>query len=161
MRMRRRITTLLAAASIAGLATATGAATVRLSDRPQFVDHGTKLEVRGALQNLMSGGATVAVRARGLARIVCMAPGTQDSSARNSRSVVVVANASQTLSSVAVASSTASFAMTVGPPTLASSAAAGCPSDRWAARIDHVDFRSVTIRVTQAGRVVLEQTLRP
>jgi hypothetical protein len=154
------MTTLLAAAGIAGLGALSSAETARLGEHPEFIDQGTTLAARGVIQGLAGQDATVTLRARGLAKVSCVGPDGSEPPANAGRSVVVTANATQKIAASSIASGSAAFGTTVGPPALGSAASAGCPSNQWTARIDDVDFRSVTVRVVQGGRVVLEQTLR-
>lgn len=157
--MRRWSRVLLAVLVLAVSGRDAVAGPVALQNHPAVTDRGETLWVRGTLTQLQPADLTVTIRARGRARVACVDPAGR-TSPLGEREVAVAVASVKTMSPAAVVRGTAVFDLVTEPPVLPPSTAVGCPNASWTTRVVDVVFRTVTVRVTQAGRVVLNRTLR-
>jgi hypothetical protein len=130
------------------------AANPHFQSGPTFTDLGTRVNATGTIAGLGNQDVTVEVLATGTGTVTCtnpagnVAPGqTQEINTSGSDSDIEVKNGKATFS-----------VTTEPPPPPANAKAAGCPNNKWRARITDVDFTSATINVFQGGRLVFTQT---
>jgi hypothetical protein len=121
---------------------------------PTFTDNGTTVTTTGTIAGLGNQDVTVEVLATGTGTVTCtnpagkVAPGqTQEINTSGSQTGIEPKNGKATFS-----------VTTLPPPQPTDATDAGCPNDKWRARITDVDFTSATINVFQDGRLVFTQT---
>lgn len=154
--MRPIVNALWVAAAV-GLAATAMASAVRFEDRPRALDEGTVMSLEGGLHGLSPEDFIVRVRATGTATFQCVDPAGGEPAGRLRRSPVAVSG--ETLvPAEGVVDGRAPFQVTTAEPRVTS---LWCPNDRGAVELRDVEFRSVTVRVYQARRVVLRRTWAP
>ena len=144
----------LGLAFLCGVAATAMGATVHFDGKPETVDQGTTLGVKGVLSGLGTQEFTVRVRATGTANIHCVNPGGNDASGQD-RETPVTAAGEAMVSAASIAEGRASFDVATAEPHVTG---LSCPNDHWTPEVRDVTFRTVTVRVFQAGRVVFRRT---
>lgn len=124
---------------------------------PNFTDNGTTLTTTGKLAGLGNEDLAITVSVKGIAtKITCTNPGGNQAPGQNKPGVT--ASASQTILSNEIKNGSVTINLTTAEPAQLTPKQAGCPNNRWTARIDDVFFSSAKITVVQGGEVVLEET---
>lgn len=155
--MRRYTFIASAGLALALIATAAFAANVHFVKGPTFTDNGTTLTTTGKLAGLGNEDLRITVAVTGTAtKITCTNPGGNQAPGQNKPGVT--ASGSQTISSDQIKNGSVNIRVTTAEPAQLTPRQAGCPNNRWTARIDDVEFESAKITVVQGGRVVLEET---
>lgn len=155
----RRCALLIAAVSAVALfaPTAALAANVHFVNGPTFTDNGTTLTTSGKLAGLGNGDLEITVSVTGIAtKITCTNPGGNQAPGQNKPGVT--ASGTQKISSTEIKNGTVTIRVTTIEPAQLTPKQAGCPNDKWTAKIDDVAFTSATITVVQSGEVVLQKT---
>jgi len=156
--MRRSTMLVAALAAVALMApTAALAANVHFVKGPTFTDNGTTLTTVGKLAGLGNQDLKVTLSITGIAtKITCTNPGGNEAPGQNKPGVT--ASGSQTITRNEIKNGTVTIDVTTLAPAQLTPKQAGCPNNRWTARIDDVKFTSATITVVQGGEVVLSKT---
>ena len=155
MRMFRA--TSLAIVSAVALPSLALAANVHFKDAPTLTDLGTTLQATGSLAGLGNQDVTISLRATGTAaRITCTNQGGNVAPGQNKPQVTTIGQ--QSIPVTEVKNGTVAFSVTTAAPVVTAKQA-GCPNNRWTARVDDVAFTSATLTVQQGGRTVLTQSL--
>jgi len=155
----RRTTFLVAAALVVGLLVPTIAlaANVHFVKGPTFTDNGTTLTTTGKLAGLGNEDIRITVSVTGIAtKITCTNPGGNQAPGQNKPGVT--ASGTQTITRDEIKNGTVTISVTTLEPAQLTPKQAGCPNNRWTARIDDVRFTSATITVVQGGETVLQET---
>ena len=133
------------------------AANVHFVKSPTFTDNGTTLTTTGKLAGLGNEDLKITVSVTGIAtKITCTNPGGNQAPGQNKPGVT--ASGTQTISRDEIKNGTVTIRVTTLEPAQLTPKQAGCPNNRWTARIDDVDFTSATITVVQGGQTVLNKT---
>ena len=146
----RRLKTLLLAASLSGFAMWAMAGGARIEGEPVTTDGGNTLEVSATVIGLAEGAVSVRVRATGVATVGC---------SDRDRQTPVTESGEQDFNPSEIKNGRVPFSVSTRPPTISSPRSAGCSSDTSTPDVKDVAFQSVSIRVLQAGRVVLQRSL--
>ena len=156
--MRRSTMLVAALAAVALMApTAALAANVHFVKGPTFTDNGTTLTTAGKLAGLGNQDLKVTLSITGIAtKITCTNPGGNEAPGQNKPGVT--ASGSQTITRNEIKNGTVTINVTTLEPAQLTPKQAGCPNNRWTARIDDVRFTSATITIVQGGEVVLNKT---
>lgn len=155
--MRRSTILATAVLALALMVPAALAANVHFVKGPTFTDNGTTLTTAGKLAGLGNEDLRITVSVTGIAtKITCTNPGGNQAPGQNKPGVT--ASGSQTISSDQIKNGSVTISVTTAEPAQLTPRQAGCPNNRWTARIDDVSFSSVKITVVQGGEVVLEET---
>ena len=151
----RRFTTIATAVLAVGLmATAALAANVHFVKGPTFTDNGTTLTTTGKLAGLGNEDLKITVAVTGIATdITCTNPGGNEAPGQNKPGVT--ADGSQTIDADEIKNGSVNIRVTTAEPAQLTPKQAGCPNNRWTARIDDVRFTRATITVVQGGETVL------
>jgi hypothetical protein len=121
---------------------------------PTFTDNGTTVTTTGTIAGLGNQDVTVQVLASGTGTVTCRNPAGKVAPGQDQE-----INTSGTQTGIEVKNGKATFSVTTLPPAQPTDATdAGCPNDKWRARITDVDFTSATINVYQGGMLVFTQT---
>lgn len=137
--------------------TAALAANVHFVKGPTFTDNGTTLTTAGKLAGLGNQDLKVTLSITGIAtKITCTNPGGNEAPGQNKPGVT--ASGSQTITRNEIKNGTVTINVTTLEPAQLTPKQAGCPNNRWTARIDDVRFTSATITIVQGGEVVLNKT---
>lgn len=155
--MRRYMFLASAVLALALIAPAAFAANVHFVKGPTFTDNGTTLTTTGKLAGLGNEDLKITVAVTGIAtKITCTNPGGNQAPGQNKPGVT--ASGSQTITTNEIKNGSVNIRVTTAEPAHLTPRQAGCPNNRWTARIDDVSFSSAKITVVQGGEVVLQET---
>lgn len=155
--MRRSMIVATAVLALGLMVPAALAANVHFVHGPTFTDNGTTLTTNGKLAGLGNEDITITVSVTGIAtKITCTNPGGNEAPGQNKPGVT--ASGSQTISRDEIKNGSVTISVTTVEPARLTPRQAGCPNNRWTARIDDVSFSSARITVVQGGDVVLDET---
>ena len=157
--MRRSFIVAAALLALASMVPAALAANVHFVKGPTFTDNGTTLTTTGKLAGLGNEDLKITLSITGVAtKITCTNPGGNQAPGQNKPGVT--ASGTQTISSNEIKNGSVNIRVTTLEPAQLTPRQAGCPNNRWTARIDDVSFSTAKITVVQGGEVVLEDTYK-
>ena len=155
--MRRSFIVATALLALAAMVPAALAANVHFVKGPTFTDNGTTLTTTGKLAGLGNEDLKITLSITGTAtKITCTNPGGNQAPGQNKPGVT--ATGTQTISSEAIKNGSVNIRVTTLEPAQLTPRQAGCPNNRWTARIDDVSFSSAKVTVVQGGETVFEKT---
>ena len=117
---------------------------------PTFTDNGTTVTTTGTIAGLGNQNVTVQVLASGTGEVTCQNPTGRRAPGQDQE-----INTSGSQTGLQVKNGKVTFSVTSAPvaqPTDATDA--GCPNDKWTARITDVEFTSATINVYQPAAII-------
>lgn len=126
---------------------------VHLKGEPSARDLGTSLQVCVSLAGLGNQDVTITIAATGSLDTTCISPGGNEAPGQNripfATSVTTVVQSTQIKNGNVTACATT-------PGANITAKEAGCPNNKWTARIDDAEFESAVITVRQGGQIVLQ-----